>query len=207
MVRILPNYRLVKRVGDIAVASVGLVILSPVIVATAATVAVKLGRPVLFKQQRPGLDGKPFELMKFRSMLEVDEDKGLVTNEERMTSFGKALRATSLDELPSFWNVIRGEMSLVGPRPLLMDYLEHYTPRQARRHEVRPGITGLAQVNGRNAISWEDKFELDVQYVEGISFRLDLKILASTIGKVLKRDGIASEGTVVGARFEGSLSK
>lgn len=201
------SYPKFKRAGDVVVASVGLILLSPVIAGTAATVAVKLGRPVFFKQQRPGKDGKPFELIKFRTMLNVDETKGIVTNEQRMTKFGKSLRATSLDELPSLWNVVKGDMSIVGPRPLLVDYLELYTAHQARRHEVRPGITGLAQVSGRNAISWEDKFKLDVKYVDNVSLRMDIRVLFKTIEKVLKRDGITSDGSVVGSRFEGSNNK
>lgn len=202
MVRILPNYRLVKRVGDIAVAAIGLVALSPVIVATAATVAVKLGRPVLFKQQRPGLDGKPFELMKFRSMLEPTP--GLITDADRLTPFGKKLRSTSLDELPTLLNVLRGDMSIVGPRPLLMSYLDLYTVEQRRRHQVRPGVTGLAQARGRNSLSWEEKFELDVEYVDSVSFSLDVRILLETVGILLRRDGVSAPGHVTMTEFRGS---
>ncbi|PVE97106.1 sugar transferase [Microbacterium sp. TPD7012] len=194
-------YDVVKRGLDIAAAAVALVVLSPIIVATAVLVAVKLGRPVVFAQERPGKDGRIFTLYKFRSMRSVDEARGWVTDADRLTPFGMRLRSTSLDELPSLWNVLRGDMSIVGPRPLLVEYLERYSPEQARRHEVRPGITGLAQVTGRNAISWESKFAQDVRYVDRRSVGLDLRIVARTIGSVVKRDGISAEGHVTMTKF------
>ena len=165
----------------------------------------KLGSPVLFCQARPGLHGKPFNMIKFRTMTnECDSDGNLLPDAQRLSSFGRFLRGSSLDELPELWNVIKGDMSLVGPRPLLMEYLPLYTEEQARRHDVRPGITGWAQVNGRNAISWEEKFKLDVWYVENQSFFLDVKILALTILKVIKRDGISAQGEVTMTKFTGS---
>lgn len=194
-------YDVVKRGLDIVVSAVALVLLSPVIVATAVLVATKLGRPVVFAQERPGKDGRIFTLYKFRSMRSVDEARGWVTDSDRLTPFGVRLRSTSLDELPSLWNVLKGDMSIVGPRPLLVEYLDRYTPEQARRHEVRPGITGLAQVTGRNAISWESKFRQDVRYVDRRSAGLDLRIVLATIGSVLKRDGISAEGHVTMSKF------
>lgn len=194
-------YDVVKRGLDIVAAAVALVVLSPIIVATAVLVAVRLGRPVVFAQERPGKDGRIFTLYKFRSMRSVDEARGWVTDADRLTPFGMRLRSTSLDELPSLWNVLRGDMSVVGPRPLLVEYLERYSPEQARRHEVRPGITGLAQVTGRNAISWESKFAQDVRYVDRRSVGLDLRIVARTIGSVVKRDGISAEGHVTMTKF------
>lgn len=165
----------------------------------------KLGSPVLFKQQRPGLNGKVFTMYKFRSMTDAkDKDGKLLSDEERLPRFGQLLRATSLDEIPEFFNVLKGDMSLVGPRPLLVQYLERYNERQARRHEVRPGITGWAQVNGRNAISWEQKFEYDVEYVEKCSFLLDIKIIFMTIKKIFIREGISQEGNVTMEEFRGS---
>lgn len=191
-----------KRLFDILVALALLVILSPVLVITAFVVSLNLGRPILFRQTRPGLHGKPFEMIKFRSMRDAaDADGKALPDAERLTGFGRFLRSTSLDELPELWNVLKGEMSLVGPRPLLMDYLPLYTAEQARRHEVQPGITGWAQVNGRNAISWEDKFDLDVWYVDHHTFWLDLKILAKTVIKVIKRDGISASDNVTMRRF------
>ncbi|MFJ2502906.1 sugar transferase [Microbacterium sp. NPDC087592] len=194
-------YDVVKRGLDIVVSAVALVLLSPVIVATAVLVATKLGRPVVFAQERPGKGGRIFTLYKFRSMRSVDEARGWVTDADRLTPFGVRLRSTSLDELPSLWNVLKGDMSIVGPRPLLVEYLDRYTPEQARRHEVRPGITGLAQVTGRNAISWESKFRQDVRYVDRRSAGLDLRIVLATIGSVLKRDGISAEGHVTMSKF------
>lgn len=194
----------VKRCLDVAVAGVGLVVSLPLQVGVAAVVRTKLGSPVLFKQQRPGLHGEPFTLLKFRTMREPDATH--VTDEERLGRVGKILRATSLDELPSLINVLRGDMSLVGPRPLLMSYLPLYSPEQARRHEVRPGITGLAQVSGRNAISWEEKFARDVEYVDSRSLALDLRILAATLAKVIKRDGISAQGSATMPAFEGTPS-
>lgn len=165
----------------------------------------KLGSPVLFKQQRPGLNGKVFTMYKFRSMTDAkDKDGKLLSDEERLPRFGQLLRATSLDEIPEFFNILKGDMSLVGPRPLLVQYLERYNERQARRHEVRPGITGWAQVNGRNAISWEQKFEYDIEYVEKCSFFLDIKIIFMTIKKIFIREGISQEGNVTMEEFRGS---
>lgn len=196
------SYPTLKRAGDVAVASAGLILLSPVMAATAATVAVKLGRPVFFKQQRPGKDGKPFELIKFRTMLEATPTR--TSDEDRMSKVGRVLRSTSLDELPTLFNVLKGDMSLVGPRPLLMSYLERYNDEQKRRHEVRPGITGLAQARGRNSLSWEDKFRLDVEYVDSMSLRLDVKILLETIQTTLRREGINQPGHVTMTEFQGS---
>lgn len=197
-------YDLVKRALDFVMALLALVLLSPVIAITAILVAVKLGRPVIFSQPRPGRDGKVFTLLKFRSMRNVDESRGWVTDADRLTPFGVRLRSTSLDELPSLVNVLRGDMSIVGPRPLLVEYLDRYTPEQARRHEVRPGITGLAQVSGRNAISWEDKFALDVKYVDRRSLLVDLRIVIATLVSVVRRDGISAEGHVTMTKFGGS---
>ena len=191
-----------KRLFDLGVALVALVLLSPVIAVVALAVRLRLGRPVLFVQQRPGLAGRPFRLIKFRTLLPaVDGEASPDRDAERMPPFGRFLRSTSLDELWELWNVLRGDMSLVGPRPLLMHYLEHYSPEQMRRHEVRPGITGWAQVNGRNAISWEDKFALDVWYVDNRSFLLDLRILLRTMGDVLFRRGISAEGSATMPEF------
>lgn len=171
----------------------------------AILVKVKLGSPVIFKQQRPGLNGKVFIMYKFRSMTDTKDKYGkLLSDEERLPRFGQLLRATSLDEIPEFFNVLKGEMSLVGPRPLLIEYLERYNKRQARRHEIRPGITGWAQVNGRNAISWEQKFEYDVEYVEKCSFFLDIKIIFMTIKKIFIREGISQDGNVTMEEFRGS---
>jgi lipopolysaccharide/colanic/teichoic acid biosynthesis glycosyltransferase len=191
-----------KRLFDVVVASAALVLLSPVVAVVAAAVRLKLGRPVLFVQTRPGLGGRPFRLFKFRTMLGGDAG-----DDERLTGFGRFLRSTSLDELPGLWNVIRGDMSLVGPRPLLMHYLDHYTPFQMRRHEVRPGITGWAQVNGRNAVTWEQRFADDVWYVDNLSFRLDLKILALTLLKVVSRSGISNEGSATMPQFVSAAGK
>lgn len=192
-----------KRALDIASATVGLVILSPVLGIVALLVAGKLGRPVLFLQERPGKDGKCFRIYKFRTMRSPDPSRGLVRDADRLTSFGVALRSTSLDELPALVNVVRGDMSMVGPRPLLVRYLDRYTPLQARRHEVRPGITGLAQVNGRNALTWEQKFALDIEYVDSRSLFLDARVLWKTVGAVLRRDGISGEGNATAADFVG----
>ncbi|MGO1796478.1 MAG: sugar transferase [Microbacterium gubbeenense] len=186
---------------DVIFAAVLLVVTAPIQLVVAVLVGVNLGRPVLFRQERPGRDSRVFTLLKFRSMRNIDGARGWVTNEQRMTPFGRRLRATSLDELPSMWNVLRGDMSLVGPRPLLVEYLDRYTPEEARRHEVRPGITGLAQVNGRNALSWKDKFRFDIHYVDNRSFALDLRILFLTVAKVLHHDDIAAPGEVAGVHF------
>lgn len=192
----------VKRALDITVSALALVASAPVQVAIAGVVLATHGRPVLFRQARPGRDGFVFELVKFRTMRLPDADH--VTDAERLTPVGRFLRSTSLDELPTLWNVLRGDMSLVGPRPLLVAYLDRYSPEQARRHEVRPGITGLAQVSGRNALSWEERFELDVQYVENRSPRLDLSILARTVAAVVRRQGISGEGEATMHEFLGS---
>ena len=193
----------VKRTFDVVAASVLLVALAPVMAIVALLVVVKLGRPVLFRQERPGRNGALFTLYKFRTMREAYDESGApLPDAERLTPFGAWLRRTSLDELPELWNVLKGDMSLVGPRPLLVSYLPHYSPRQARRHEVRPGLTGWAQVNGRNALSWEERFELDVWYVDNRSFWLDLKILARTLARVVKGDGIAAPGSVTMPRFD-----
>ncbi len=194
-----------KRLFDFIAAGAGLLVLWPFLALLALLVRVKLGSPVLFRQQRAGLDGRPFYLYKFRSMTQACDAQGqLLPDAVRLTAFGRLLRSTSLDELPGLWNVLCGEMSLVGPRPLLPEYLPLYSPQQARRHEVLPGITGWAQVNGRNAISWEQKFELDVWYVDNRSFWLDLQILWKTVAKVLKRDGISNAQDVTMPPFEGS---
>lgn len=195
------RYDVVKRGIDIIGAGAGLVLLSPVMGATAVLVRVKLGSPVLFTQERPGLNGKIFNLYKFRTMLNVDEAKGLVSDEDRLPNFGKILRSTSLDELPSLVNVLKGEMSLVGPRPLLVEYLNRYTPAQARRHEVRPGITGAAQISGRNAITWEQKFAYDVEYVDNRSLKVDVDIMFKTLKAILVREGINQQGHVSMTKF------
>ena len=193
-----------KRLFDVWIAGLALVVLAPVIGILAVIVAVRLGRPVFFRQERPGRAGRVFTLVKFRSMREPDPARGLVTDEQRLTVFGRVLRATSLDELPTLWNVLRGDMSMVGPRPLLVEYLEHYSPEQARRHQVRPGITGLAQVNGRNALTWDEKFRLDVEYVDSQSLALDLRIIMSTVRSVVVREGISHADHATMARFQGN---
>ncbi len=194
-----------KRLIDIMVALLALLVLLLPLILLACLVACKIGRPIYFSQIRPGLHGKPFCMIKFRTMSnELGSDGHLLPDDQRLSGFGRFLRASSLDELPELWNVIKGDMSLVGPRPLLMEYLPLYTKEQARRHDVRPGITGWAQVNGRNAISWEEKFKLDVWYVDNQSFFLDVKILALTILKVIKRDGISAQGEVTMTKFTGS---
>ena len=193
-----------KRLFDIVAASLALLMLALPLLALAWLIRRKLGSPVLFTQVRPGLHGKPFRMVKFRSMTDARDACGaLLPDAQRLTPFGRFLRASSLDELPELWNVLRGEMSLVGPRPLLMEYLPLYSPQQARRHEVRPGITGWAQVNGRNAISWADKFALDVWYVDHRSLWLDVRILWLTVRKVLVRDGISAAGEATMPKFEG----
>jgi len=198
-------YRLAKRAFDFAAAMLGLVIFAPVLAAVTVAVRWSIGRPVFFVQRRPGRDGRPFGIVKFRTMRDAVGDDGKpLPDAERLTRLGRFLRATSLDELPELWNVLKGDMSLVGPRPLLMEYLPLYTPEQARRHEVRPGITGWAQVNGRNAITWEEKFKLDVWYVDHRSFWLDLKILWLTLWQVVRRDGISHAGHDTMPFFRGS---
>jgi lipopolysaccharide/colanic/teichoic acid biosynthesis glycosyltransferase len=193
-----------KRALDVTAAAVGLVATAPVMAATAMAIRASMGSPVVFRHRRPGLNGAPFELLKFRTMRDAQGPDGEpLPDAERLTETGRFIRATSLDELPQLWNVLKGDMSLVGPRPLLMEYLERYSPDQARRHDVRPGITGWAQVHGRNALSWREKFALDVWYVEHWSFWLDLKILAKTVRQVVRREGISSEGHVTMPKFMG----
>lgn len=196
---------MIKRIFDFAVSLFALLTLLPVILVVAVLIRFKLGSPILFTQDRPGLNGHIFKMMKFRSMLDAkDKDGNLLPDDLRMTKFGAFLRSTSLDELPGLFNVLKGDMSLVGPRPLLVQYLPLYNKHQARRHNVRPGITGWAQVNGRNAISWEDKFKLDVWYVDNQSFLLDIKILLLTVKKVFVREGISADGHVTIEPFKGS---
>ena len=199
---------MLKRLLDIIIASIALILLSPLYFYVAYKVRKNLGSPVLFRQVRPGLHGKPFEMIKFRTMTDERDEKGnLLPNEQRLPKFGKMLRATSLDEMPELWNVIKGDMSIVGPRPLLMDYLPLYNEEQAKRHNVRPGMTGHAQVNGRNAISWEKKFELDVWYVENQSIWLDFKIMFQTVKKVLVKEGINQSEEVTMTKFTGNKEK
>lgn len=196
----------VKRILDFVISLCAGIILSPVFLIVAVLVRVKLGSPVIFKQERPGRDEKIFRLYKFRSMTdEKDENGQLLPDEVRLNHFGKLLRSTSLDELPELWNIIKGDMSIVGPRPLLVSYLPLYNSRQKKRHEVRPGLTGLAQVNGRNAISWEEKFELDVSYVENLSFLTDFRIFFKTIYSVIRREGISSGTSETMEPFKGSM--
>lgn len=196
-----------KRVFDVTASLLGLILLSPLLLVLGGLVKVFNGPPVLFRQRRPGLHGRPFQIYKFRTMTVLRDDKGeLLPDRTRLTRFGLLLRKTSLDELPELLNVLKGDMSLVGPRPLLMEYLPLYSMEQARRHEVKPGITGWAQINGRNAISWEEKFKLDVWYVDNRSFMLDIKILWKTCAGVLKSEGINQEGHVTMERFTGKRS-
>ena len=197
---------MLKRAFDIAASTSALVLLSPVLAITAHKVKKELGSPVLFRQTRPGLHGKPFEMIKFRTMKDATDKEGnALPDSERLTEFGKKLRASSLDELPELWNVLKGDMSLVGPRPLLMEYLPLYNAEQAKRHNVRPGVTGYAQVNGRNSLSWEDKFKLDTWYVEHQSLWLDMKILLKTVKKVIIKDGISAEGEATMSKFTGTV--
>lgn len=196
-----------KRLFDVVASAAALLVLSPLLLALWVLVRQRMGSPALFRQTRPGLYGRPFEMIKFRTMRDaVGPDGAPLPDAERLTPFGRWLRATSLDELPELWNVLRGDMSVVGPRPLLIEYLPLYSAEQARRHEVRPGVTGWAQVNGRNALSWEQKFALDVWYVDNRAFWLDLKVIWLTVRKVLKRDGISGEGVATMTRFAGSSS-
>lgn len=194
-----------KRIFDLAVSMFLLIVLSPLLLALSILVRIKLGRPALFRQVRPGLHGKPFTMVKFRTMLDAMDAAGnLLPDEARLTRFGRLLRATSLDELPELWNVLKGDMSLVGPRPLLMEYLPLYSPEQFRRHEVRPGVTGWAQINGRNAVSWQERFAMDVWYVDNRNLWLDLRILLLTVRKVVVREGINEEGQVTMSKFTGN---
>lgn len=198
----------IKRPMDFFCALAALIVLSPVLFIVAILVRVKLGSPVIFCQERPGLNEKIFKLYKFRTMSDAKDAEGnLLPDEQRLGRFGKLLRSTSLDELPELWNILRGDMAVVGPRPLLVRYLDRYNSHQARRHEVRPGFTGLAQVNGRNAISWEEKFDWDVKYVDHISFLGDWKIIFETIRVVLKRDGVSSNSSVTMEEFMGSTDE
>lgn len=194
-----------KRLFDIIASTAALLLLSPVLLCVAIMVATKMGRPIFFRQQRPGLNEKPFFMLKFRTMLNANDAAGqALADAQRLTPFGRWLRSTSLDELPELWNVLKGELSLVGPRPLLMEYLPRYNTAQRRRHEVRPGLTGWAQVNGRNAVDWDERFQLDVWYVDNRSFWLDLKILAMTVALVLTRKGVSAEGEATMSKFTGS---
>ena len=197
-----------KRLLDLAFTIPGLLAISPVFIIVALLILARIGRPVFFRQERPGLNARPFSLYKFRTMTDGrDECGALLPDAQRLTPFGRFLRATSLDELPELFNVLKGDMSLVGPRPLLMRYLDRYTPEQFRRHEMPPGLTGWAQVNGRNALSWEEKFELDVRYVDHWSLWLDVKILALTLWKVLKKEGISQAGHATMEEFMGTRSE
>ncbi|WP_435980190.1 sugar transferase [Psychrobacter sp. DM4] len=199
---------MLKRLFDITASSTAFIVLSPIYLMTAYKVRRHLGSPVLFHQMRPGLYGKPFEMVKFRTMKEaIDAQGNPLPDEARLTSLGHMLRNMSLDELPELWNVIKGDMSLVGPRPLLMEYLPLYNDEQARRHHVRPGITGYAQINGRNAISWDEKFALDIWYVDHQSFWLDIKILFKTVQKVIVRDGINADGEATMSKFTGNNTR
>lgn len=196
-----------KRFLDIVGALVAMIVFSPVMLVVAVRLYRDVGSPVLFRQIRPGLAGRPFEMVKFRTMRNaVDANGSPLPDADRLTAFGRFLRSSSLDELPELWNVLKGDMSLVGPRPLLMEYLPLYTPEQARRHEVRPGVTGWAQVNGRNALSWEEKFRLDVWYVDNRSLLLDLRIIWLTVLKVVRRDGISAAGEATMSKFRGTKS-
>lgn len=199
--------RFIKRPMDLILSLIGIIVLSPVLIIVAILVRTKLGSPVIFKQERPGYNEKIFTMYKFRTMTdERDENGELLPNSERLTKFGKALRATSLDELPELFNILKGDMSIVGPRPLLVEYLPLYNENQRKRHSVRPGLTGLAQINGRNAISWEEKFDLDVEYVDDISFMGDVKILLRTIITVMKKENIDQGEAVTMEKFKGNLN-
>jgi len=196
-----------KRALDILVAIPAIILLLPIYGIISFLVLISLGVPIFFQQKRPGINGQPFQIYKFRTMTDARDEQGnLLPDAERLTPFGQFLRRTSLDELPELWNVLKGDMSLVGPRPLLMQYLDRYTPEQARRHEVKPGITGWAQIHGRNALTWEEKFKLDVWYVDHMSFWLDIKILIITLWKILKREGINQPGQATMEEFKGSTT-
>lgn len=201
-------YKYIKRILDIISSLLAIIILSPLLAVTAVLVKTKLGSPVLFKQERPGKDEKIFTLMKFRTMTdERDENGELLPDEVRLTKFGKSLRSTSIDELPELFNILKGDMSVIGPRPLLVEYIPKYNEHQHRRHEVRPGLSGWAQVNGRNTVSWEDKFDMDVHYVDNYSFAMDVKILFMTVLNVLKKEGISSETSATMEVFMGTPEK
>jgi lipopolysaccharide/colanic/teichoic acid biosynthesis glycosyltransferase len=200
------GYDTLKRVFDVFVALALYILSLPIQAVVAVAVAVRLGRPVLFRQPRPGLHGEVFTMVKFRTMRLASADEGVGSDAARLTRLGRFLRATSLDELPTLSNVVKGDMSLVGPRPLLTSYLDRYSPEQARRHEVRPGVTGLAQVNGRNALSWEEKFALDIDYVDNRSFKLDLQILRATVSSVLRRNGVSAAGQATTTEFIGTTT-
>lgn len=201
-------YKYIKRILDIISSLLAIIILSPLLAVTAVLVKAKLGSPVLFKQERPGKDEKIFTLMKFRTMTdERDENGELLPDEVRLTKFGKFLRSTSIDELPELFNILKGDMSVIGPRPLLVEYIPRYNEHQHRRHEVRPGLSGWAQVNGRNTVSWEDKFDMDVHYVDNYSFAMDVKILFMTVLNVLKKEGISSETSATMEVFMGTSEK
>lgn len=201
-------YKYIKRFFDIVSSLIAIIILSPVLVITSILVRTKLGSPVLFKQERPGKDEKIFTLMKFRTMTdERDENGELLPDEVRLTKFGKFLRSTSIDELPELFNILKGDMSVIGPRPLLVEYIPRYNEHQHRRHEVRPGLSGWAQVNGRNTVSWEDKFDMDVHYVDNYSFAMDVKILFMTVLNVIKKEGISSETSATMEVFMGTSEK
>lgn len=201
-------YKYIKRILDIISSLLAIIILSPLLAVTAVLVKTKLGSPVLFKQERPGKDEKIFTLMKFRTMTdERDENGELLPDEVRLTKFGKFLRSTSIDELPELFNILKGDMSVIGPRPLLVEYIPRYNEHQHRRHEVRPGLSGWAQVNGRNTVSWEDKFDMDVHYVDNYSFAMDVKILFMTVLNVLKKEGISSETSATMEVFMGTPEK
>lgn len=198
----------IKRALDIILALLSFILFAPLLIGTAIAVRIGLGSPVLFFQERPGLHGRPFRMVKFRTMRDaLDKHGNPLPDDQRLTRLGRILRSTSLDELPEVWNVLLGDMSIVGPRPLLMEYLPLYTPEQARRHDMRPGITGWAQINGRNAIGWEQKFELDVWYVDNWSIALDWQIFWSTWSRVFKRRGISAQGEVTMPKFRGSVAK
>ncbi len=201
-------YKYIKRILDIISSLLAIIILSPLLAVTAVLVKTELGSPVLFKQERPGKDEKIFTLMKFRTMTdERDENGELLPDEVRLTKFGKFLRSTSIDELPELFNILKGDMSVIGPRPLLVEYIPRYNEHQHRRHEVRPGLSGWAQVNGRNTVSWEDKFDMDVHYVDNYSFAMDVKILFMTVLNVLKKEGISSETSATMEVFMGTPEK
>lgn len=203
-----PYEKCIKRLLDFILALIAIIVLSPVMLITAILVRIKLGSPVLFTQDRPGLNTKVFKLYKFRSMTDAKDASGnLLPDEERLPEFGKKLRSTSLDELPELFNILKGDMSIVGPRPLLVKYLPRYNGHQARRHEVRPGFTGLAQIHGRNSITWEEKFDWDVEYVDKITFLGDLKIILMTVGTVLSHTGINAEGNATMEEFMGTENK